>query len=560
MFVRAKTVRGVIYLQIVENQRVGGRTKQRVVSSLGRLDQLQATGSLESLSVSLARFSEQVAVLGELKALDVSVLPRREIAPALVFGKLWRSLKLDQVMRILLRDRRFEADVEQAVFLTVLHRLMDPGSDRQAAFWKDGLGVPAFGDIELHQLYRTMAWLGEELPISEQESDPTPLAKRCVKDQVEELLFQHRRDLFTDLDLVFFDTTSIYFEGSGGESLGQRGHSKDHRPDLKQMVIGAVIDSQGRPVCCEIWPGNTTDVTTLVPVAARLKKRFGIERVCVVADRGMVSEKTRAALEQLGFLYILGVRMRSSNRADDALSRPGRYQQVVPPRTGKKDPSPLEVKEIRFDDLPGIRHVVCRNEEQARKDQHDREAILGALEAALKRGDKSLIGNDGYRKYVAKTDAKTKSFVIDRAKAKAEERLDGKWLLVTNADEQTLTTADVALRYKQLWMVEDVFRSMKSLLETRPIWHKRDQTIRGHVFCSFLALVLRKELQDRLERAGHGHLAWSDIVNGLRSISEFDLTTGGKTFTVRTSATGPAAHAITAAGVALPPVIRRQTI
>jgi len=559
MFVRAKTVRGVVYLQIVENQRVEGRTKQRVVSSLGRLDQLQATGALESLSVSLTRFSEQVAVLGELKSLDVSVMPRREIAPALVFGKIWQSLELDQVLRILLRDRRFEADVEQAVFLTVLHRLMDPGSDRQAALWKDGLGVPAFAEIELHQLYRTMAWLGEELPVSEQEADPTPLAKRCVKDQIEELLFQHRRDLFTDLDLVFFDTTSIYFEGAGGETLGQRGHSKDHRPDLKQMVVGAVIDSQGRPVCCEIWPGNTADVTTLVPVAARLKKRFGIERVCVVADRGMVSEQTRTELERMGFLYILGMRMRSTNRADEALARPGRYQQVVPPRTGRQDPSPLEVKEVRFADLPGIRHVVCRNEEQARKDRHDREAILAALEAALKRGDKSLIGNDGYRKYVAKADPTARAFAINRAKAKAEERLDGKWLLVTNADEQTLSTADIALRYKQLWMVEDIFRSMKSLLETRPIWHKRDQTIRGHVFCSFLALVLRKELQDRLDRAGHGDLAWADIINGLRSISEFDLTTGGKTFTVRTSASGAAAHAIAAAGVALPPIIRRTS-
>jgi hypothetical protein len=273
-----------------------------------RLDQLQETGSLEALSVSLARFSEQVTVLGALKSLDVSVMPRREIAPALVFGKLWRSLGLDQVLRSLLRDRKFEIDVERAVFLTVLHRLMDPGSDRQAARWKDGLGVSAFQDIELHQLYRTMAWLGEELPTSDQEPDPTPLAKRCVKDQVEEMLFQHRRDLFTNLDLVFFDTTSISFEGAGGESLGQRGHSKDHRPDLRQMVIGAVIDSQGRPVCCELWPGNTADVSTLVPVANRLKRRFGIDRVCVVADRGMVSDSTKTELERMGFLYILGVR------------------------------------------------------------------------------------------------------------------------------------------------------------------------------------------------------------------------------------------------------------
>jgi transposase len=557
MFVRAKTVRGVVYLQIVENQRVEGRTRQRVVSSLGRLDQLLASGSIDALTTSLARYSERLAVLGELRSLDVSVLPSRQIAPALVFGRLWRAMGLDEVLRTLLRGRRFEADVEQAVFLTVLHRLMDPGSDRQAARWKDQQGVAGFEGIALHQLYRTMAWLGEELPVPEQDGDPTPLVKRCVKDQVEELLFNRRSDLFTNLDLVFFDTTSISFEGAGGQSLGQRGHSKDHRPDLMQVVVGAVIDSQGRPVCCEIWPGNTADVTTLVPVAKRLQRRFGIARVCVVADRGMVSEQTKAELDRLGFLYILGVRMRSSNRADEALARPGRFQQVVPPRTTSTDPSPLEVKEVRFDDLPGVRHVICRNEEQARKDRHDREAILAALEQALKSGDKSLIGNDGYRKFVAKA-APGKAFAINRAKAKAEERLDGKWILVTNADDQTLTTAEVATRYKQLWMVEDIFRSMKSLLETRPIWHKRDETIRGHVFCSFLALVLRKELQDRLAQAGHADLEWADIINGLRSISECDITTGGKTFTVRTSAAGPAAHAIAAAGVALPPIIRQR--
>lgn len=121
-----------------------------------------------------------------------------------------------------------------------------------------------------------------------------------------------------------------------------------------------------------------------------------------------------------------------------------------------------------------------------------------------------------------------------------------------------MSTVDIALRYKQLWMVEDIFRSMKSLLETRPIWHKHDETIRGHVFCSFLALVVRKELQDRLDRAGLGHLEWADIVRGLRAIAEFDLAVSGKTFTVRTNAAGPAAKAITAAGVALPPVIRQH--
>ncbi len=556
MFVRAKIVDGVTYLQLVENQRIDGKTKQRVIGSLGRLDAVKESGGIDGLMLSLAKFSDKLAVLGEMKGLDLSVQPKREIAPAIVFGRLWREVGLDGVIRDLLGGRKFEFDVERAVFLTVLHRLCDPGSDRQAALWKDTLGVAAFTKLDLHHLYRAMAWLGEELPESEQDSDPTPLTKRCSKDRIEELLFDRRRDLFTKLDLVFFDTTSIYFEGEGGESIGQRGHSKDHRPDLKQMVVGAVIDSAGRPVCCELWPGNTTDVTTLVPVAHRLKTRFGIERVCVVADRGMISEKTRSELQELGFLYIIGVRMRSSNRADEVLSRPGRYYVITPPRQHTKDPSPLEVKEVLLDDLPGVRHVVCRNEDQAAKDRHDRDAIITALETALKKGDKSLIGNNGFRRFVATSDEK--AFAIDYAKAKAEERLDGKWLLVTNADTQTLSTVDIAVKYKQLWMVEDIFRSMKSLLETRPIWHKHDQTIRGHVFCSFLALILRKELQDRLERADHGDMEWADIINGLRAIAEFDLTTTGKEFTVRTNATGAAAKAIAATGVALPPVIRQH--
>lgn len=556
MFIRAKTVKGHTYLQLVENFRENGKSRQRVISSLGRLDALQETGGIDGLMISLAKFSEKLAVIGEMKSLDLSVLPKREIAPAIVFGRLWREVGLSEVLHGLLSDRKYEFDVERAVFLTVLHRLCDPGSDRQAAIWKDSLAVPDFATLELHQLYRAMAWLGEELDESQQDADPAPLCKRCVKDRIEETLFEYRRDLFTNLDVVFFDTTSIYFEGEGGESIGQRGHSKDHRPDLKQMVVGAVIDSNGRPVCCELWPGNTTDVTTLIPVANRLKNRFGIARVCVVADRGMISEKTRIQLEELGFLYILGVRMRSSNRADEVLARPGRYQVVTPTRLKSKDPSPLEVKEVLLDDLPGVRHVVCRNEEQAAKDRHDREAIIVALEEALKKGDKSLIGNNGFRRFVAKADEA--SFTIDYEKAKAEERLDGKWLLVTNADAGAMTTADIALRYKQLWMVEDIFRSMKSLLETRPIWHKHDQTIRGHVFCSFLALILRKELQNRLEDAGHGDVEWAEVLNGLRAVSEFDLTVNGKEFTIRTRVGGAAAKAIAVVGVALPPIIKQR--
>jgi transposase len=162
----------------------------------------------------------------------------------------------------------------------------------------------------LHHLYRAMAWLGEEL--SEQEQDGrTPFSPRCLKDVVEERLFAHRRDLFTRLDLVFMDTTSLYFEGAGGQALGQHGYSKDHRPDLRQMILAVLLDGDGRPVCSEMWPGNTADVTTVIPVIDRLRRRFDIARVCVVADRGMISAGTMAELEARQLLYILGVRERS---------------------------------------------------------------------------------------------------------------------------------------------------------------------------------------------------------------------------------------------------------
>ena len=204
----------------------------------------------------------------------------------------------------------------------MLHRLFAPGSDRAAEKWKDDYAIAGAGDLDLHHLYRAMAWLGEVLPKAQQDG-PTPFAPRTNKDLIEEELFARRRDLFSDLDIVFFDTTSIYFGGEGGETIGQRGHSKDHRPDLKQMVVGMVLDQNGNPLCSELWPGNTADVKSLVPIVERLKKRFGIGSVCIVADRGMISAATLAEVEKREWKYILGVRMRSSTEAKAVVARAG---------------------------------------------------------------------------------------------------------------------------------------------------------------------------------------------------------------------------------------------
>jgi transposase len=550
MFFRTKTSGARSYLQIVENRWEDGRPKQRVIATLGRLDQLQQTGQLDALLVSGARLAQSVLLLSAHAKGQLPTITTRRIGPALIFERLWHQTGCRHVIEQLLNGRRFEFDLERAVFLTVLHRLFASGSDRAADKWRTDYQIEGCDDLELHHLYRAMAWLGEELP-KDQQKDKTPFAPRCIKDRIEEDVFRHRRDLFSGLQLVFFDTTSIYFEGQGGQDIGQRGFSKDHRPDLYQMVVGAVLDGQGRPICCELWPGNTTDVKTLIPVVDRLRSRFGIGRVCIVADRGMISQETLAALEQAGrgWQYILGARMRLQNEVkDEVLSRAGRYRVVHPARVESDDPSPLKVKEVWVDDR---RYVVCLNEDEARKDAADREAIVASLREQLGKGDKSLVGNKGYRRYLSCDDSS--HFEIDEAKLAEDARYDGKWVLRTNTE---LDTAEVALQYKRLWMVEHWFRSCKSLLQTRPIYHKCDQTIRGHVFCSFLALVLRQELQTRLKERGH-ELEWADVISDLDRLQLVEVEQEGKRFLLRSEAQGTTGKVFQVVGVALPPTVQQ---
>jgi hypothetical protein len=551
MYFRVKRTGAYGYLQIVESFREKGQVRQRVLSTVGRLDVLQASGQLDALMRSGLRFCEKLTVIDAHAAGQTEPVQVQRVGPDLVFGRLWETLQLGKIIQRALQGRRYEFDVERAIYLTVIHRLFASGSDRAAERWRQAYRLPGTETLDLHHLYRAMAFLGE--PLKEQPATAILKTPRCTKDGIEEELFEQRRDLFSAIDLVFFDTTSIYFEGQGGEELGQYGKSKDHRPDLKQMVVGLALDLHGWPLCCELWPGNTADVTTLLPVVNRLRQRFRVRRVVIVADRGMISASTIATLEskELDCDYILGARMRSVKEVSErVLADRGRYQEITPERRTSKDPSPLKVKEVTIEDR---RYVVCLNEEQRRKDAADRQAIVEHLREQLKRGDKDLIGNKGYRKYLRVT--RGEHFALDEEKIQAEARYDGKWVLQTNlADEPKL----IALAYKELWMVEDLFRTLKSILETRPIYHKRDETIRGHVFCSFLALLLRRALEQRLEQKGESW-EWAEIVRGLDNLQEVEARFQGKRFVLRSQVLGQAHKAFMAAGVALPPTLREKT-
>jgi Transposase DDE domain len=538
MFVRVKKIGGYEYLYLVENVREGGRHVQRVIKALGRRDEVEASGLLDGLIASAVRHSRRSIVLSSFYRGELAELRRQSIGPDLVFGHLWRDTGCQAVLHQHLAGRSFGFDVERAVYLTVLHRLIVSGSDRHASTWQQTLEIPGVEELTLNHAYKAMAWLGEEIG-----SNDSGQPRHCT-DAIEEALYQHRKSLFGTLSVAFFDTTSLYFEGHGGATLGQRGHSKDFRPQLPQVVLGIVLDEQDRPIASFLRPGNTADVTALLPVVERLRNRFGVDRACIVADRGMISAATIAVLEACKIDYILGARERSTKEVretvlhDDGATVP----LTIPRQKGETD---LAVKEVK---VLSRRYIVCRNAEEARKDAETRAKLLDGLQRKLAEGGKSLVANTGYRRFLAAPEAD--GFVIDPAKVEADAQFDGVFVLRTSL---TLSALAVVLRYRNLLAVEQSFLAAKSLLATRPIFHRSDAAIRGHIFCTFLALVLRKDLLDRLAACGTMP-EWQCIVDDLLDLSSVEVEQDGRRALLRTAPRPSIDPICRAIGLNLPPV------
>lgn len=517
------------YVQVVESVRDGSRVRQRLVASLGRLDRLVESGAIDSLAQGLARFSETLLVLSAAKQEGVQACRALTWGPALVFQRLWEQQGLPEIIAELAATRRYEFDVERTSFALALQRLCQPGSDLQGSSWVRTVEARGLDAIQLQYLYRTVAFLSQN------------------REELERSLFYRDRDLFNlDLDLVFIDTTSTYVYRTEQTPLLRRGYSRDHRPDLPQIVLCVAVNQVGWPIAWEVLPGNTSDHKAFANVIARFRERFAIRRTTVVADRGMLSKRAIQMLEddaRAPFEYVLGCRMRRHREvSEDVLSRAGRYHEVT---------DNLKVKEVY---VSGRRYIVCLNEEEARRDAAAREAILPKLEETLaKLGPKTVIGNKAFSRFVHIARG---SVTINREAVEADARLDGKFVLRTNTE---LSPAEVALSYKSLWRVERTFREQKSTLEVRPIYHHRDETVVGHIVGSFLALRLEVDLHRRLEERGV-QVSWPDLMRDLGQLQCINITVDGATFRVRTDLAGIAHTAFVAAGVRPPPRIERASM
>lgn len=533
MFVRRKRSvqdgRTYEYLQIYESFREGPKVKQRVVASLGRREKLIASGALDGLIQSLAKFSETLRVVQAVRTKGIVAHTSRTWGPALIFGRLWEEQGIPRLLGRLAANRKFGFDPERVCFALALQRLCEPGSDLQGSQWLGTVEAPGFDEIQLHQMYRTIGWLSE------------------VREELERELFHRDRDLFNqELDLVFLDTTSTYIYRDEETEFCKRGYSRDRRGDLPQLVLCVAVDRRGWPVSWEVLPGNTADKKAFVHAIGKLRERFRIRKVCVVADRGMISKDTITLLDDhaeaphstssgQAFDYILGCRMRKVKEiGEKVLSRGGRFQQVAPN---------LKVKQVRVDDR---RYIVCRNEEEAKKDAAAREAIVDKLVALLESGRiKSLVGNTGYRRFLK---GEKGAWRIDWNAVEGDARFDGTFVLRTSTD---LPAAEVAQTYKGLWRVERTFREQKSTLELRPLFHHRDDTRIGHIAASFLALRLEVDLQRKLDEKGV-KVPWPDLMRDLSRVQAVDLELDGKRYRLRTDLAGQSFQAFAAAKIRPP--------
>ena len=528
MFVRVKrnVSKGIAYeyLQIVRSYREGGKVKQQIIGALGRRDRLLASGELDALLRSLAKFSDNLRVVEAVRTSGLAARTTRQWGPALVFERLWERQGLPDLLRQLAQDRKFEFEVERAAFAMALQRLCAPGSDLAGVAWVKTVEAPGFDGLALQHFYRTAAFLAG------------------VRQDLESRLFHRDLNLFNQtLEVVFIDTTSLYCYRDTETEWRKRGYSRDRRPDLPQWVLCVAVNAQGWPIAWEIFPGNTADQKALAQVVELLRQRFHIRRVTVVADRGMISRDTITMLtghETAPFDYVLGCRMRRQKEvSEEVLARAGRYQPVA---------ANLEVKEVRVGDK---RYVVCRNPQEAARDAGAREAILEKLrQTVAKQGPKAVLGNKGYARFLKVARG---SVSIDEEAVKRDARLDGKFVLTTNTD---LPTAEVAQTYKSLWRVERTFREQKSTLEVRPIYHHRDDTSMGHIVASFLALRLEVDLQQRLDDRG-AKVSWPEVMRDLGQVHSVLVELDGQGYQLRTELVGSAYHAFAAAGVRPPPTV-----
>ncbi|MFV0318336.1 MAG: IS1634 family transposase [Microthrixaceae bacterium] len=527
----------VRYVQLAHNvrHRESGNSVAEVLHSFGREDRLDR----DALSRLVGSISRYLGTAGPDDAGDsdgLSLTSSRRLGGAWALNGLWQRLGIDTTMRSLLEGRRFDASVERTLFALVANRALEPCSKLAATRWAtERAYIPGLDELSDDACYRAMDWLRE------------------IETELAEAVYWSVADLLNlEVDLLFFDTTSTYFETATADDppegatvgFGTYGKSKDHRSDLPQVVIGMAVTRTGIPIRVWSWPGNTNDQELIRQVKDDLRA-WRLGRVVWVADRGFSSAENRRYLQRAGGNYIIGEKLRGdSAEAAAALARQGRYHHVA---------DNLQVKEVVIDDgTMRDRFVICRNPDEADRDATVRDRLVAQLEDRItgtdtlnpeQRTTLTVKLPAGLRRFLRTTT--TGLLRVDRAAVKADANFDGKFLLRTS--DPTLTPEDIALGYKQLLEVERGWRDMKSTLDLRPVYHRLEDRIRAHVTLCWLALLLIRIAETETDDT------WRNLRHELDRCHLIELNGTTGRVQQRTELTARQHHIYTALNVPEPP-------
>jgi transposase len=552
------------YLYLVESywDKAKKAPRQRSICSLGRIDALKEDGIVDKLIQSLQKYSEKIQLINVCT--DISPESSKTYGEIVIFKKLWKEMGFKDTLNQYFRETNKEINLTDAVFAMVCNRLVAPSSKRATDEWIKEVYEPEFEQLKLHHLYRAMDFLVEN------------------KEKMEVELFNNVKNLFNcKVQVVMFDTTNVSYWGEGkrAENLLAHGHAKNKRFDLKQVTVGLIMDQNGVPLGHEVWPGNMSDKPAFKAVIEKVKTKFEIEKVILVADRGMVSEDNIAYLEENNYGYILGVKMRqlsgirqklllnnegflaiSKNLKAKQIKEYELWQQEINKRNEeinkqnktakrKKKATILteQEKESYKNSNKGKRRwVVCLNSTVARLDKIKREYFRKIIEKKVEFSTaKEWIVKNGYKKYVVIKDLKIE---VNQEKLKDDELYDGKWALITNTD---LTPSELIGSYKDLASIERHFRDLKSELELGPIYHHTEKRIRAHIFVCFLALQLKVALTKRLKDLSE-ELSYCKVMQDVAKIKAVEFKIQDKTVIMRTEVVGNAYQAFRAVNTAVP--------
>ena len=514
----------VSYLQLAHNRRnpVTGAPTAEIIHSFGRADRVDREG-LARLVRSISRFLDPAEAVAASTAGEVEVIDSRPLGGALALDHLWHQLGIDQGVKRLLAGRKLDPKVERVLFALVANRALEPLSKLAGTQWvRERVFIPGLPEVDDDSCYRAMDFLLE-----------------CEEELAKTVFFNTAELLDLSVDLIFFDGSSTYWEtdqedpdqvDENGEvvKLGfrQYGHSKDHRPDLPQVLIGMAVTREGIPIRVWSWPGATGESPLIRQVRDDLQG-WQLGRVVWVADRGFSSADNRAHLSRDGQHYIIGEKLRSgSKEASLALSWPGRYHQVA---------ENLEVKEVVLEE---DRFVICYNPEQAVRDAAVRERMLLRLEDELEGSDQlsvakrsELLGRLKTKPGLGRLLRVTKNGLlrVDRAAVAREAHLDGKYLV--RSSDPDMTADEIAVGYKQLLQVERGWRDMKTTLDLRPVYHRKEDRIRAHIVLCWLALLLVRVAENQTGQT------WRNLRNELQRLHLVTLATDHGTVAQRSQLT-----------------------